>query len=240
MLKIALDAGHGMYTAGKRCLKALDKYETREWYLNARVCEKVEQKLKAYSGYELLRVDDRTGKTDVPVAKRTEAANAWGADLYFSVHHNAGINGGTGGGIVAITYTSVDSKTREWQTAFYDALIKHTGLKGNRATPCAKMNLFVCRETKMPAVLVELGFMDSKTDVPIILTDAFADKCATAIVEVLVTNGGLKKKATATATANKFYRVQVGAFTFRKNAEATAKKLQTLGYQTMIVEVEKK
>jgi cell division protein FtsN len=48
----------------------------------------------------------------------------------------------------------------------------------------------------------------------------------------------LKKKATA--TANKFWRVQVGSFSLKKNAEATASKLRALGYQTMIVEVEKK
>ena len=197
MFKIALDAGHGKYTAGKRCLKSLDKNETREWILNARICEKIEAKLKAYDGYKLLRVDDPTGATDVPLKTRTDTANAWGADLYFSVHHNAGINGGYGGGIVAITYTRVNAVTVEWQKAFYDELIKQTGLKGNRATPCAQMNLHVCRETKMPAVLVELGFMDSKTDVPIILTDKFAEQCATAIVAVIVRKGGLTKKATA-------------------------------------------
>lgn len=201
MLKIALDAGHGKYTAGKRCMKSLDPAETREWFLNARVCEKIENKLKAYSGYELLRVDDRNGAIDVPLKERTDAANLWGADLYFSVHHNAGVNGGTGGGIVAITYTKVDAITSELQKAFYDELIKQTGLKGNRAKgqEMAKMNLHVCRETRMPAVLVELGFMDSATDVPVILTDAFAEQCATAIVDVLVRKGGLKKKATPTA-----------------------------------------
>ena len=46
----------------------------------------------------------------------------------------------------------------------------------------------------MPAVLLELGFMDSATDVPIILTEDYADKCAAAIVEVVVAKGGLKKK----------------------------------------------
>lgn len=196
MFKIALDAGHGKYTAGKRCLKSLDANETREWYLNNRICEKIENKLKAYSGYDLIRVDDRTGDTDVPLKARTDKANAWGADLYFSVHHNAGINGGTGGGIVAITYTKVDAITSDWQKAFYDALIQHTGLKGNRAKgqEMAKMNLHVCRETRMPAVLVELGFMDSATDVPIILTEKFAEQCATAIVEVIVRKGGLIKK----------------------------------------------
>ena len=37
MAKIAIDAGHGLKTAGKRCLKSLDKNETREWVLNNRV-----------------------------------------------------------------------------------------------------------------------------------------------------------------------------------------------------------
>ena len=84
--------------------------------------------------------------------------------------------------------------TLEWQKALYDSLIKHTGLKGNRATPLAKMNLHECRETKMAAVLLELGFMDSATDVPIILTDEYAEKCANAIVEVIVEMAELSKQ----------------------------------------------
>lgn len=192
MFKIALNAGHGYYTAGKRCLKALDAKETREWVLNARICDKVQEKLKGYTGYELIRLDDTTGKKDVPLRTRTDTANAWGADFYLAIHHNAGIAGGNGGGIVSIVYTSASDESVEWQKALYDSLIAHTGLKGNRSTPLAKMNLHECRESDMPAVLLELGFMDSKTDVPIILSENFADECATAIVEVLASKGGLK------------------------------------------------
>lgn len=195
MFKIALNAGHGYYTAGKRCLKAFDTNETREWVLNARICDKVQEKLKRYMGYEIIRLDDTTGKNDVSLRTRTDKANAWGADFYLSIHHNAGIKGGSGGGIVSIVYTSASDEAVEWQEALYDSLIEHTGLKGNRSTPLAKMNLHECRESNMPAVLLELGFMDSKTDVPIILTESYADKCATAIVEVLVVKGGLKKVA---------------------------------------------
>lgn len=193
MFKVALNAGHHRYNP-KRCLKTIDPNETREWVLNARICEKVEKILTAYSGYELLRIDDRTGETDVPLQTRTDKANAWGADIYIAVHHNAGINGGKGGGIVAYTYTKVSSATKALQKAMYDALIKHTGLKGNRSTPLATANFAECRETKMPAVLLELGFMDSTVDTPIILTEDYADKCAAAITEVIVKQGGLKKK----------------------------------------------
>ena len=87
----------------------------------------------------------------------------------------------------------------------------------------------------MPAVLVELGFMDSKTDVPIILTDEHARACAKTIVETVVKRGGLKKKTVSTVTTSKkLYRVQVGAFANRENAEKLSKELRAKGYSTII------
>ena len=237
MFKLALNAGHYLNTAGKRCLKALDKNETREWTLNDRICDKIEQKLKAYDGYSLLRIDDTTGSTDVSLSDRVTKANSWGANLYLSIHHNAGINGGTGGGVVAYTYTKVDDTTKAWQKDLYNAIIKHSGLKGNRANPLASANLYECRKTTMPCVLLECGFMDSKTDVPVILTDDFADKVASACVEVIVAKGKLTKKVvkTETKTETKTYRVQVGAYSVKANAEAMQKKLKAAGFDAIIV-----
>ena len=192
--KIALNAGHGKKTSGKRCLKKLDKNETREWHLNSRICEKIELKLLEYKGYDLIRLDDPTGEKDIALKKRTDAANNFKADFYLSIHHNAGINGGTGGGLETYIHTKASKKSELWQEALYKALIAHTGLKGNRADGTRKANLHECRESNMPCVLVECGFMDSKTDVPIILTDKFAEQVANACVEVLVEKGGLVKK----------------------------------------------
>lgn len=236
MFKIALTAGHYKHTAGKRCLKALDPKETREWVLNDRIADKVEKLLQAYDGYSLIRTDDTTGEKAIDIRARTNAANNFGADVYISIHHNAGINGGNGGGIVTYIHPNASAKSAEWQKELYNALIKHTGLKGNRATPLAKSNLQECRETKMPAVLLELGFMDSKTDTPIILTEDYADKCAAAIVEVLVKKGGLTKKPVATKAPadNKVYRVQVFAGN-RANAEKMVKKLKAAGFDATIV-----
>lgn len=199
--KIALSAGHGLYTAGKRCLKSLDPNQTREWTLNNRICDKIESKLAAYTGYSLIRLDDTTGKTDVALATRTSKANSFGADFYLSIHANAGVNGGSGGGLVAIVYTKPDATSLAWQKDLYNAIVKSTGLRGNRSVPLAKSNLHELRESKMPSVLLECGFMDSSTDVPIILTDAFAEKVANSCVEVIVARAGLKKKG-ATSTIN--------------------------------------
>ena len=228
--KIALTAGHYKYTAGKRCSKALDPNETREWVLNDRIADKVENLLKDYDGYSLLRTDDTTGEKDVSLDERTDKANKFGANIYISIHHNAGVNGGSGGGIVAYVYSGLDKKkhatTFEWQEALYNSLIKHTGLKGNRATPLASSNLHECRETSMPAVLLELGFMDSKTDVPIILTDDYATKCAKAIVEVLVAKGGLTKKKVETP------KVETPTST---NKSISIAELKAMGYTSIIL-----
>lgn len=201
MFKLALNAGHGIYTAGKRCLKSLDPNETREWELNDRICDLIEAKMRAYDGYELLRIDDTTGEKDIALKTRTDNANNFGADFYLAIHHNAGVKGGSGGGVIAITYKNVDENTLDWQKKLYDAIIAKTGLKGNRANPLQKQDLHEVRETKMSAVLIECGFMDSSTDVPIILSDTFADQVATACVETIVSKAGLSKKVTETTSS---------------------------------------
>lgn len=203
MFKLALNAGHGLNTAGKRCMKKLDPNQTREWVLNSRICEKIETKLKAYTGYNLIRLDDPTGKKDVALKTRTNNANNFGADFYLSIHHNAGIKGGSGGGIVAFVYTKPCKEALEWQKALYDAIIDKTALKGNRSIPLGKKNLHECRESNMPCVLIECGFMDSKTDVPIILSEDFAEQVAEACVEVIVKKAKLKKRTTEAETPKK-------------------------------------
>lgn len=229
--KIALTAGH--YLGNPNCcLESLDPGKTKEWVLNDRIADKVEKLLQGYTGWELLRTDDTTGKKNINLTARTNAANNWGADVYLSIHHNAGIEGGSGGGIVAIVHTKASNEEKQWQKELYDALIEATGLQGNRAEPLAKMNLHEVREPKMPAVLLELGFMDSATDVPVILTEKFADQCAEAIVKVLVKRGGLQKQE----TPEKLYRVQAGAFEEKELAERLKKRLLIAGFDAIIKE----
>lgn len=237
MFKIALNAGHYLYTSGKRCLASLDPNETREWVLNNRICDKVEEKLKAYDGYELLRIDDTLGQTDLSVDARAKKANAFGADIYVSVHHNAGINGGSGGGIMAYVYLKVDSETKELQSLLYNKLIEKTGLKGNRSNPLEAADFGELRLTRMPAVLLECGFMDSATDVPIILSEDFAEKAAEAITEAIAQNGGLTQKPIKpplNIQNDKLYYVQVGAYSKKENAEAMVERLKQSGFNAII------
>lgn len=180
---IALDAGHGLRTAGKRCRKQLDPNQTREWQLNARIMDAVGDALSA-RGWKVLRVDDATGAQDVPLSKRVSAANAAGADVYLSMHHNAGLSGRPGGGTV-VYYCSSKPERPGQARKLYDAIVSRTGLRGNRSQKVVKKGFYVVRNTKMPAFLVENGFMDSPTDVPVILSEDHAGKTADGVVAFL-------------------------------------------------------
>lgn len=236
-VKIGYDAGHGMGTAGKRVDIKLDPKQTREWFLNNRIANFIEAGLKDYTGYEFMRADDRTGATDVSLANRVTKLNNWGADVVISVHHNAGANLTNAGGITVHIAKASSAKSKEYQKAIYNSLVKHTGLKGNRASPLSTDNFYMVTKTKAPAVLVEHGFMDSRIDAPIILTESFAKKCAAAHIEFLVNTFGLKKKSNATAptqpATGNLFRVrrawedaasQKGAYRVLNNAIAEAKK----------------
>lgn len=228
MTKIAIDAGHGLYTAGKRCLKSIDKNETREWVLNDRIADKLEKLLKSYD-CEVLRVDDTTGLTDVSLANRVKKANNWGADIYISIHHNAGVNGGSGGGTVVFHYGGAERKNQA--TNLYNYIVNMTGLRGNRSEKVIKKGFYVIKHTKMPAFLIENGFMDSSVDVPVILSESHTNKTAQALVNFLVNTYRLK----TVSKSETLYKVQVGAFSNKANADGLRAKLRAEGYEAEVV-----
>lgn len=190
VVRIAIDAGHGLKTAGKHCLKKLDPNQTKEWALNSRIADKLVMLLKGYN-CEIIRTDDTTGATDVTLNNRVKKANAWGADVLISIHHNAGIYGGSGGGTVVYYY---DKKLANQAKDLYNAVIKETGLVGNRWDKTKQKSFYVIKNATMPAFLLENGFMDSKIDVPIILSEAHATKTARALRDFLVNMFGLEKE----------------------------------------------
>ena len=224
MFKIAYCAGHYLGTPGKRVPKYLDPDQTREWVLNDRIARYFADAAKQYDGVELLRTDDPTGKTHISIKNRTKKANNWGADLYVDIHHNAGINGGTGGGVVAFSKKK-DATGKEYRDAIYAEVIAAGKLKGNRANPLVEKNYSTMVYSKAPAVLIEYGFMDSRTDYPIISTDEYAKKVGYATMEAIAKVKGLKKK---TDTNNDVY-CKVNVRVLKKGAKGEdVKALQTL------------
>lgn len=197
--KIAYCAGHYLNSPGKRCLAYLDPNETREWVLNDRVADHFARATLEYEGVEILRTDDSTGKSNISIESRTAKANQWGADIYVDMHHNAGINGGSGGGVVAFCYPG-STQGKKYRDAIYEAVIAAGGLKGNRSQPLQEKKFDSLRLANAPAVLMEYGFMDSRTDVPVILTDAYSKLVAYATMEGIAKVAGLKKRTAVNET----------------------------------------
>lgn len=76
----------------------------------------------------------------------------------------------------------------------YNAVVQQTKLVGNRSAKVVASNsLYVLKNTNMPALLLENGFMDSVVDIPAILTHVHAVKTASGIISFLVTELQLKK-----------------------------------------------
>lgn len=241
-LRVAIGAGHCDSTPGKRVPLAMGYGHISEWSLNARIVEYIVKDLRTYKDVEILRLDDPTGKVDVPLKERTTLANNWKADVYISVHHN--VNKGVpwdGGGITVYAHPNASATSKRLQKILYDALIKETGLVGNRYTGVPTANFHVLRESKMPAVLSENGFMDSKQDIKVITTDKFAKQAAKAHVNALVTEYGIKKKLLPIPNPEKpvdktLYRVQVGAYSKKENAYAMEQKLKADKFDTYLIQ----
>lgn len=195
-MRIAIDAGHGYNTAGKRTPVALGE-EWREWTLNSTIADLVCEYLKKYD-CQFFRTDDVTGKTDVSLTKRVAACNK-DADLVISIHHNAAGRIGNHSGIVV--YHS--GKHEPIANFIYKSLISATGLVGNRSNPLpVTKTLTMVRKTKAPCFLLELGFMDSKIDYPIITGDTYPIVCAKAIVAAIVAYYKIQPKNDSSCNCN--------------------------------------
>lgn len=188
-MKIGIDAGHGLYTAGKRCSRQFDANETREWTLNSRVATKVCNILNGYKGIETIRLDDITGNTDIDLNVRCSNANNLGLDLVVSIHHNAG--GGTGIEIFVYNQACLNGETGELARLVLEKAVEATGMV-NRGVKT--QNFAIIRDTKMPACLIECGFMDNANDTPLILTEEFANKVANGIAEGILAYLNIEKK----------------------------------------------
>lgn len=238
---IALDAGHGMETAGKRCLKSLDPNETREWFLNDRIMDKVEVLLAAYD-CTVIRVGDTTGARDVSLSSRVRTANAAKADIYISMHHNAGLGGRAGGGTV-VFYSSGKPERAVQAQRLYEAIVSRTALRGNRSQKVVNKGFYVIKNTSMPAFLVENGFMDSPTDVPVILSEQHAVKTAEGVTVFIVDmlqlqrTGKDQTAAAPAASVDTYYQAYTGKSTTLSAAMTSLGINSTYSYRKQIAAV---
>ena len=150
-------------------------------------------------------------------------ANNWGADLFVSNHFNAG----GGDGYEALVY----SEKRRALGQIFEKHVKDIG-QNSRGVKI-RTGLVVLRDTEMPAVLNEGAFVDNKKDIQDWNDDAELLKLAIAYAEAAAEALQLERKTQPKPEpqpTGKIYRVQVGAFTKRTNAEKQLAELKAKGY----------
>ena len=100
-----------------------------------------------------------TDEYETPFKKATDANNS-GADLFVSIHRNSSENPNQYSGVETLVYSDTGLKAevaRNINNQLEDAGFKNLGVDERK-------NLVVLKRTKMPAVLVEAGFINNDKD----------------------------------------------------------------------------
>ena len=209
MKKIYINPGHSDKDPGAV------GYET-ERALNVKVADFMNRHL--LENYEALTKVTEGKINSTAVVSRE--ANAWGADLFVSIHFNAG----GGDGYEALVYN-------ENRVALGKLFEKHVKAAGQNSRGVKlRPGLAVLRLTNMPAVLNEGAFVDHKADIADWNEDGELQKLGIAYAEAAAEYLGLEKKD------KPLYRVQVGAYHNRSGAEAMKKRLEAAGFPSMITQ----
>lgn len=214
-MKVYLDAGHGGSDSGALGNGLQEKEVTLD------IAKRIDTLLQDYTNVKVKM--SRTRDVTKSLRERTNEANNWGADIYLSIHCNA-FNGKVRG-YEDFIYNKLtkNALARSYQVKLHQAITKRIDLP-NRGMKQA--NFHVLRETSMPAVLSENGFIDHPLDATLMKQAAWKDAVAGGHVDGLVNIFQLKKKT----DIKNVYAVFAGSFEKRTNAEAQVLLLKAKGF----------
>lgn len=163
-----------------------------------------------------------------PLTDEIKECNNFNPDLAIDIHNNAG--GGDGfeayyhykGGIGKTLAQNIEKE-----------IVKI----GQNSRGCkTKLNssgndyFGFIRQTKCPAVIVEGLFVDNKTDVKIADTLSEQKEFGYAYARGILATLGITPKPPSQASTNGLYKVQIGAFSSKENAEALLQKAKEAGF----------
>jgi len=236
-MRINVHAGHN--PAGKVACGAVGLInESTE---NRRVKDEVIGQLRqlGHTVYDCT-VNDGTGQKDV-LNKIVAKCNAHAVDLDVSIHFNAEAKDERGNGkttgVEVLLYSSASkayNRAEEVCKAIASVGFKKRGLK-------YRPDLYVLKNTTAPAMLVECCFVDDKDDVQLYDYRSMASAIVFGITGQHVQDAPESDRAeageeTPIGNKNALYRVQVGAYGVKSNAESMKKKLQAAGFDALIVQ----
>lgn len=173
--------------------------------------------------------ETRTEDTTMSLKERSNFENKKKYDYFISFHRNAS-KPAKAEGVETFTYINQTEKAKslaeKMQRALVDAGFKDRGVKA--------ANFHVLRETKAPAVLIEIGFIDNSKDNK--LFDSNFEKIVKALSKAILAEVGIEYKEPNMSSASQtLYRVMVGSYSKKENAERQVEKLKALGFDAVIM-----
>ena len=186
MKKIYLDAGHGGADLGavasglyeKDLVLAVQQYIIS--FLSTH-----------YEGFSLCTT--RTTDVFLSLNERVNKANAWGADVYLSIHINLG---GETGYEDFIYSKNINNQTIVLRNDIHDH-VKFVLTKYNHFNRGRKLaNHSVLRRSYMPSVLTEIGFIDTEHDAKLLKNPQFLKDMGVAYAQGIAQFLNLESKST--------------------------------------------
>jgi len=179
-----------------------------------------------------ITVDEtRTADVAVSLRQRSEFENKGNYDYFISFHRNA-FKPETATGAETFVYTKASAKSKELAEKIQNALVGVGFI--NRGVKTA--NFHVLRETKTPAVLVEIGFIDNTRNNN--LFDSKRKEIVIGIAKAILAQLGIpyqEELADEKTDGKILYRVMAGSYAARENAEKQMQKLKVAGFDATII-----
>lgn len=176
--------------------------------------------------------ETRTSDTTVSLNNRSAFENKNTYDYFISFHRNA-YKPEKAKGVEVYTCLNAGVKAKRLAQMVQKSLLAlgfiDRGIK--------EANYHVLRKTKAPAVLIEIGFIDNSEDNN--LFDSKKNEIIKAISKAILAQVGVDYVETSAPTqaenGQTRYRVMVGSYLIRENAENQIRKLKAAGFDAEII-----
>jgi len=177
---IVIDAGHGGRDPGATGFSG--NYEKD---INLEISKRLKEKLKS-NGYKVILTRESDEYADNLL--RAEISNKKRARVFISIHGNAMEDNSSVDGIQVLYYpnresTIGDLNNNELAQIMMNSMINGTGAKDRGIIE--REDLIVLNQTKMPAILIEYGFLSNKNEEKLLLTDDYQNKMVDSIIDGL-------------------------------------------------------
>lgn len=212
MKKVCIDCGHGGSDCGAI---GVNNYYEKDYTL--KLGKRIVELLGNYS-VEIITT--RNNDSYVSLNDRVKKSNNNNCDIFVSIHCNAHSNTAANG-FETYSYNGNSDLQKLTHKNILNRIpsLKDRGLK--------KASYYVLKYTKATAVLIECGFITNESDYKILLDNI--DNFALSICQSIVLFLGLKQ-----IDNREIYRVVVGSYTVKENAQNMLKQLEKEGYKPFI------